>query len=349
MNLEQPASQDKPCVGIVFESGANIGTGHSMRCATLAEALAQQGCEVVALSFGELAPFARTRLEKTCSKLTEDHMPPIPYVAVLAEPLEGADVLVFDGYGLGHYIDLCAKDGFAVAVIDDNLDLPIRDAKAVINPNAHADTFGYQYLTEAELYLGVRHSLVRPEVLALGQQRDLKNPETLLVAFGGTDTFGMTLQVAQRLQDSQWPKKALFALSARHPDRPALDAIITESAGRFALADADLTEAFSTSDIALIGGGTMIWEVAYLGLPTVGVITAENQRLGTGRAGKEGLLIATEATDVDAILEKVFELADSEQLRRELHEKGVNSLDALGAQRCAAAVIDIYRRAQLGR
>lgn len=331
-----------PVIGIIFQAGPGVGSDHALRCATLAHALKAQGAQIVALCFGQLTPALKERLEEVCERVSVDMMPPIAYTAALAKPLEGAQVLVFDGHDLGSFVELCAKDRFPITVIDDNKEVPVLDAHVVINPNIHADLFGYQYLTEAGLFLGKSHALIRPELLGISRERNLERTETLLVSFDREDSQGLTLATAQELADNSWPEHCIFSLDPNHRDYGELETIIANSQGRFSHIDGTTVEALTQCDLAVISADGQLLEFGYLGIPTVAVFTEESQLFRANRASSEGIAIALDLRDpggVDNLITTVEELAADIDKRRVLSQTGIDAVDGQGAQRCAKAVL----------
>lgn len=343
---EKPLDAQGSVVGLIFQSGPGLGSRYAKRSATLAETLVEQGARVVALCFGQLDSVVRQRLETVCERLSEEMMPPMPYAAVLAQPLQGAQTLVFDGPDLGDYSALAHKERFPITVVDDNKEQPVLDANTVINPNIHADLFGYQYLTESELYLGPRHALIRKEIRELTPHSKVTNPEALLVNFGDGDEIGLTLAVAKELETLNLDVDCVFVLNPQHLGREELDAIVQRSGGRFEVADSATAQVWQRCDLALVDAGSALYDAAYLGVPTVVAITSQTQFLGAQRASGAGLTVTVEGRDISystEILSVLRSFMDDETQRESVREVGRNLVDGLGAQRCADAVIRTLR------
>jgi spore coat polysaccharide biosynthesis predicted glycosyltransferase SpsG len=97
------------------------------------------------------------------------------------------------------------------------------------------------------------------------------------------------------------------------------------------------------ADIAIGAPGSSTWERCTLGLPTLMVLLAPNQRPAAETLAERGaaLLVDAEAPDFDAVLDKaLMRLLTDAKLRRDLAERSAAICDGLGAGRVA----DVFLR-----
>ena len=261
-------------LAIRVDGDAAIGFGHAMRSATLARACRAAGYRVAIVTDSFPDHIARTAIDE--GVLIAPDFDVLPF-----EP----DVVVVDGYHLGaEAVHLRQRDGIVLAMIDDNRELPVELADVVVNQNLHALGL-YRDLLDVDLLLGHEYVMLRPEVTAL---REVREGGRVLVSFGGADPLRLSLPVVRGLLADQM--QTVVAVSAAHPDREALLEHASESGGQLLIDRGDLIDGLSLADVAVIGGGTTMYEAAHLGIPAFATIVADNQRSGTVAAERAGLL-----------------------------------------------------------
>lgn len=95
----------------------------------------------------------------------------------------------------------------------------------------------------------------------------------------------------------------------------------------------NMAELMSHMDLAVTAGGSMLTELAYMGLPGVTVVVAENQEeLVAKLDGKT--VMAVQGSQVE-IIDKMLELVYSQEDRRMLSAGGRRAVDGFGALRIA--------------
>lgn len=319
-------------VAIRVDAGGAIGVGHAMRCATLGAALAARGHHVTVVT-ASLPDWVAARFRDAGATIEREPQPPV-------------DVWVVDGYGLGAELSALAASGAVVVAIDDNHELPVADARLVVNQNLHATAELYPDVgSDTTLLLGPSYAMIRRDVTAI-DRADHRGHEpargrTVLVSFGGTDPAGLTLPVVDALLGAA-DVGLVVALGGDHPDRPAVEALVEQHSDRARFDPGDLTTGLRSADVAVIGGGSTLWEVASLGIAVVAAVVADNQAASTAAAEAAGFVVGVDvragrrgATDVAAA---VIDLLDDADRRRALSTAGRTLFDGGGAARVVAAI-----------
>ena len=321
-------------VAIRVDAGAAMGIGHAMRCATLADALTGRGHEVVVVTTG-LPPAVHERFAAAGARVRLAHDDPGALV------VEGApDWCVVDGYHLGGEVAALAARHVRVAMVDDNGELPTGLAALVVNQNPHADRLDYPGVPAERVLRGLRYALIRPDVRRVARDADAPAEEPVVVVLGGTDPRRLTVDVVRRLL-ATCDRDVLVAGADHHPDR---DALVDLSAGpRVALAAPDLVAAFGVAGLGVVGGGTTLWELAHLGIPSVALVVADNQEAGSAAAERHGVAVAVDcraglpADRFDAAVTRVSAPGVGEAMAR----RGPLLVDGRGAERVVAAMESI--------
>ena len=106
----------------------------------------------------------------------------------------------------------------------------------------------------------------------------------------------------------------------------------------------DMAALIAAADVGIGAGGSSIWERATLGLPSICLILADNQRditFGLDRRGA-GLVVEARGETFAADLQAAFgRLLGDGVLRRRLSETSAALCDGQGADRAAEAVLEL--------
>jgi RimJ/RimL family protein N-acetyltransferase len=171
-----------------------------------------------------------------------------------------------------------------VLVVDDFGHAGHYAADLVLNQNLHAAAALYRdRASDTRLLLGTRFALLRREFRAWhGGKREVPElARKVLVTLGGSDPDGVTLTAIEALDRIRWPGLEVVVLLGGGTSRLAeLEAAAGRAAGTIRLRRnvTDMPELMAWADVAVAAGGTTTWERALLGLPSLVVVLAENQK-----------------------------------------------------------------------
>lgn len=323
---------------IRVDGGSDIGLGHAMRCSTLAAALNDMSLDVEVLTLG-LPEVSLADLRRSGTRIVE--MSSTNDAVDYLHRRQSLSAVVADGYHLVDEIRTYGRLECQIAMIDDNRELPIEIANLVLNQNPHATPALYADVSEHCVVLaGVQYVLLRPSVASI--ERDLERVDRLvLVSFGGSDPTRLTLPVVEHLLALDGVQ-VIVAAAPRHPDREGLSAI-ADADERVTIDRGDLIEALCQADYAVIGGGTTMYEVAHLGIPSVAAVIADNQREGVAAAARLGI-VATAEGDAESIVSTIDSVMSDESFSSALSERGRQLIDGDGASRVARALAELLGR-----
>ncbi|WP_160286036.1 UDP-2,4-diacetamido-2,4,6-trideoxy-beta-L-altropyranose hydrolase [Pseudomonas knackmussii] len=297
-------------MNIVFRVDASLqmGTGHLMRCLTLADALKAQGasCHFICrehpgnlnavvvqrghslsvLPYAPGAPLsdpvAPAHAEWLGASWKDDA---IQTLELLAD--ETADWLIVDHYALDRrWESQVAKHCRRLMVIDDLAD---RDHECDVlldqNLGRQEQDYSQRVPPSCQLLLGPQFSLLRPEFAQLREQslagRAGRKLQNLLISMGGVDADNATGQVLEGLRsivDPHWNIQVVMGATA--PWRAAVEALAQSMPchTKVLVNTSNMAELMSKADLAIGAAGSTSWERCCLGLPSIMLILAENQR-----------------------------------------------------------------------
>ncbi|PVZ13726.1 MULTISPECIES: UDP-2,4-diacetamido-2,4,6-trideoxy-beta-L-altropyranose hydrolase [unclassified Pseudomonas] len=260
------------------DASTTLGRGHLARCLVLARALIAKGARVTFLC-QPLPGFDPQQIETAGAHWlpwSGDHA---PAWAHWRERLGArADWLIVDHYDLAHHWEQGARAlARHLMVVDDLADRPHAcDLLLDQNLTASAERYAARLPAGGQCLLGPAYALLGPEY---AQPPAPAQPlERILVSVGGFDPRGVTLKVARALASIPAVQATLVA-GAGNPDHPALEALVGERPGwRLYGFTSEMPLLLRQAGLCIGAGGSSSWERAAIGVPTLCLSVAANQR-----------------------------------------------------------------------
>ena len=325
------------------DASVHIGAGHVMRCLTLAQQIREEGSNEVAFICrnepGHLASLIReqgycvTLLPADSPFSWEDDAEQT--IASLSG--QSVDWLVADHYGIdSRWAAVLRNNAERIAIIDDLANRQ-HDCDAIIDPNYRLDfEHRYDYLVPDGCIklLGPRYLLLRPEFTRARQtlKRDLSAVRRILVNFGGTDELNLSLRALQAIQSLNVAGLLVgVVIGQSNPHRTALQQAIKHMPGVTLHVQTDrMAELICAADLAIGASGSSTWERCSLGLPTLALVLADNQREAAGELGEAGIIVNLGESDITAqkLAAEVGRLMKDRELRASLCERSMELIPA---------------------
>jgi UDP-2,4-diacetamido-2,4,6-trideoxy-beta-L-altropyranose hydrolase len=320
-----------------------------MRCLTLADRL-KFHADVIFICQeleGNLTSYIRSRGYKVHSLPPKQESWEIDAELTIANfrtSSDPVDWLIIDHYGLdARYESVMRLHVKRVMVIDDLADRPHR-CDLLLDQNPYGDANKrYEGLVEqgSALLLGPKYALLKPEFAkarkSVKRSGEVRN---LLISFGGADPTGETFKTLQALELEELAKEKLrIKVLMGRINRQAEH--IRDLCEKLAFTECydhveNVAELMQESDLAIGSGGTTTWERCCLGLPTIVVITANNQIELSEQASVLGvisLLGRSEQVQPTDIQNKVLHLMGNPDEILDMSARGMHLVDGLGADR----------------
>ncbi len=332
------------------------GAGHVMRCLALAESWHRRGGPVTLLS-SRLNPALRQQTEVLGIGFAEI---PIPHpntsdlhssCSALEKASHDSSELpwvVLDGYHFDTaYQSLLRSAGCRLMVIDDTAHLPRYDADIILNHGLTAQQLAYNCAPDTLLLLGTRFALLRPEFQRWhGVVRHCPDvARKVIVTLGGSDANNTTLKIIEALEQISTPDlEVRVIVGPLSPHLAELQQSIASLSSRFCLETGvtDTAPLMAWAELAVAAGGTTSWELAFMKVPALIFILAENQAaaakaleaFGAARClGRPGDL------NPEEIANAISDLAHDKEARQRMNQCGEVLVDGRGVQR----VLEVMR------
>lgn len=315
------------------DSSDAIGTGHLMRCLTLAEGLRARGAGCLFVmrdlpgaqlrAVGERG-FATAILPAPKREAPRGGLAHSEWLGVdqeedivdtLAALPDPQDWLVVDHYALdSRWHTALRARARQVLVIDDIADRSL-DCDVLVDQNLQLADDRYSGLTPSSTrkLLGPRYALLRKSFSDLRKQAgqleriDLRR---ILVFLGGVDAAGGTLSALQAIELAEIDHVSIdVVIGPRNARRTEIEAWCkARKNARLVASGPEIAELMMRADLSIGAAGVTAWERCCLGLPTLLLTIAHNQRDGARALARHGAVIwggdvaETPPSDLAAIL-----------------------------------------------
>lgn len=352
------------------DASIQIGTGHVVRCLTLADALCQRGvrCTFICRAHeGHLLDVIAQRgynvVALPCFVAEVASLPDAPSHASwlgvdwqtdaqeTCDAVRGKriDWLVVDHYALDESWERVLR-GYCqkLMVIDDLADRP-HDCDALLDQNLGRSTQDYSDLLKSHTstFIGPKYALLRPEFALLRNKsiarRVMPQLKRLLITLGGVDKDNATGQVLQALSESNLPcDLSVTVVMGEHA--PYLSEVKEQAAKmkwpiQLLVGVREMAQLMTESDLCIGAAGGTSWERCCLGLPTLLLVLANNQIDAALALEERGAVIALQnPSGIPQIFEKLFSNIATSKLKR-MSEAAANVSDGEGVKYIVASMI----------
>jgi RimJ/RimL family protein N-acetyltransferase len=217
----------------------------------------------------------------------------------------------------------------------------------VLNQNVYADERLYGgRAASSQLLLGPRYALLREQFSTIPQpqRRHPAIARRLLVTLGGADPGNATLTMVRALQQLVAGSfEAVVVVGGGNPHLESLEHAAKESAADIRLVrDAqNMPELMGWADLAISAAGSTTLELAFMGVPMLLVVLADNQAPVAERMAALGAarsLGRAESLTAPEMAQAIGELIRAESERGALSGAAQRLVDGRGANRVAQAL-----------
>jgi UDP-2,4-diacetamido-2,4,6-trideoxy-beta-L-altropyranose hydrolase len=353
---------------IAFRTDATnqIGTGHFMRCLTLASALKQSGAYIRFVSC-ELPVHLRDMLATNgieLASLDANVVGSLPHsdlahshwlggsqlqdaeATIYALSDKTWDWLIIDHYALdARWESLLRGTSKRIMVIDDIADR-MHDCDVLLDQNFYADKetrYVDKVPAHCQLLLGPRYALLRDEFRKLHEQVQPRagHVKRILVFFGGVDVdnyTGIAIEALSGLTDNGLHVDVV--IGAQHPCRAEIETDCAAQGFVCHVQTDRMAELMAAADLAIGAGGSATWERCCLGLPTLAICTADNQQGQVANAALEGLLYSPEIYGKlnQTIQSHVSVLIENSYLLQHISRSSMQAVDGRGVLRVVLSI-----------
>ncbi|AKE52351.1 UDP-2,4-diacetamido-2,4,6-trideoxy-beta-L-altropyranose hydrolase [Kangiella geojedonensis] len=324
---------------VVFrvDASTQMGSGHVMRCLTLANALRERGgaCQFICREHnGNLIEFVETQghivhslreldknSERTGNKKGDQELAHSSWLGATQEE-DAAECqrilksinphwLIVDHYALDATWQKLLRPYYNKLMVIDDLADRHHLCDILLDQTYGREVSDYTGLVpeKCELLCGAQYALLRSEFtewrnFSLARRKakagTIKN---ILINLGGVDNDNITSKILLNIADSDLPADTEFTV-VMGATAPHIEAVIAQAhkmpwQTEVKVGVNNMAELMANSDLAIGAAGATSWERCCLGLPTIMIVIAENQRKIANELEYAGAAVAVDKNRIE--------------------------------------------------
>lgn len=355
------------------DASESIGSGHVMRCLTLADAFKNNGANVFficrkfsgnMISFIENRDFYVYSLTSNSYDTTHGYQHTLKHIdwlgvsfeedahetlIILREPTIECDLLIVDHYSLDYRWETLVRPFVKKIMVIDDLADRCHDCDFLLDQNYyHNMNNRYESLVPeyCQLLLGPKYAILRPEFIDIrkNQRKRDGNIHRVLVFFGGSDLFNETAKALRGLQLIDNDNIFIdVVVGEMNPHRNDIKHICSEISNcTFNCQISNMAELMNSADLMIGAGGSTIWERCCMGLPGIVAGIADNQFEMADNLAEIGVIYylgISSTTSIYSYQHALMAFIQSPWMTRMLSEKGTALVNGHGCKRVISTMI----------
>jgi UDP-2,4-diacetamido-2,4,6-trideoxy-beta-L-altropyranose hydrolase len=281
-------------MNIIFrvDSSLEIGTGHVMRCLTLAHQLKNDLHSIYFICRdheGNISDIIKengfnlillNNIEVTDGLTGYERWVSVPWgrdadetIAAIETLGKQPDLLIIDHYGIDQKWEKKLHPKVGKVLVIDDLANRRHDCDYLIDQNFYVDAaerYNGLLSPRTRLFLGPSYALLREEFYQARKEvprKEIISVNSILLFMGGSDSDNITQFILESLHELDKKIKLKVVVGKNNPHKQTVKAYtdILENAVYYEQVD-NMAELMLTSDLAIGAGGTTTWERCFLGL-----------------------------------------------------------------------------------
>ncbi len=329
---------------ILFRVDASllIGTGHVMRCLTLADALRAVGAQCIFIcrdhpgnliakirqrGFATLALSPVTNMNVSDgnggSQSIYDSWLGVDWAtdaeqSKVSAGVMAVDWLIVDHYGLDARWERTLRPLCRNLMVIDDLANRQHDCDLLLDQNIGREAADYIQLVPdgCTILVGPQHALLRPEFSALRNysllRRVTPQHKNLLITMGGVDRADATSKVLVALQNSLLPSQVhiTVVLGPHAPFADRVQSLANKMRYRteVKINVSNMAQLMADSDFVIGAPGSTIWELCCLAVPALLIKVAENQSNTADLLAEVGAGVVIDISEINIKVPEIFKI-----------------------------------------
>ena len=342
------------------DASLTIGSGHVMRCLTLASALRKRNVEVSFVSRKHEGHYCDLVEERSfvVSRLPPSMAGTPAHAAWLGASWEedaeqtriaietaGAkpDWLVIDHYSIDHRWERTLRTSVARIMAIDDLADRVHDCDLLLDQNLHeGNPYRKLVLPTTEVLMGPRYALLPDEFRqARAHVATRMGPvRRMVLFFGGSDSTGETIKALaalRRLNLTDIEVDVIVGKANRRKDEVA-DLCRSLPYARLHCQVANMANILAHADLALGAAGVSSWERLALGVPALVVAVADNQVENMRQLDKLGVAVGlgiSPQVSVVGMAQAIDKILSAPAVLKTMSHRALGVVDVKGVDRVA--------------
>lgn len=299
---------------VVFRTDASfeIGSGHVMRCLALSEALKNQGAEVEFICRkhqGNLINLISSQgfsvhalpVKNNLNQVNKDKKKLLNHAEWLGASQQedseqcysileriNPDWVIVDHYAIDKAWHKSLKPVYRKLMVIDDLADRRHSCDILLDQTYGRKTIDYEHLIpeKCRTLLGSHYALLRPEFARWRkyslQRRSGTELKQLIITMGGVDIGNYTCKILKMISAINLPKDMVIivVMGETSPHRSEVESMAKTMSysTKIKVNVNNMAELMAKSDLAIGAAGSTTWERCCLGLPSIQMVIADNQK-----------------------------------------------------------------------
>lgn len=321
-------------IAIYANASQQIGYGHVMRQIALIEVLLNKQHKVT-LFYRDLAPQLHGKLigMGVVLKRVVDEV-------ALVTMLSKADILIVDDYALSNETIIKLKNTVKqIVIFDDGTYQEPLEFDLIVNPSDVVDTIH----KAPKVLQGLDYRLIRSEFKS-HRTRESVIEKSVFISLGGTDVKMLTPELCKQFVTSSDITKLVVAVSSGCSEKTLtlLNSLQQNDKFELHINHPNLARLMIGADIAITSAGGSLYELMYLGVPTIALALVDNQSQALdsplNNTAYQCIDFRNEQADLANVVKKALFLLKSADTKKQLSLHGQQAIDGLAAERIIEAL-----------
>ena len=334
------------------DGNESVGSGHIMRCLSIANASRELGAEVLFITADKKITsiimtnnFKSVVLDTNFAELELE-------LESLKKYICSDDILVIDSYFVTQKYLSELKNLCTLVYIDDMAQMPY-PVDILINYNIYAGEINYNSIYKSydlpKLLLGATYVPLREEFSLVHEKKIRSTVKNVLVSTGGADAEHIAIRFALYINENSQRFEGItfnFVVGKFSVDLEKLKILEAQSDRiKLFVNVKNISKLMKEADIAISAAGSTLYELCACAVPTVTYVFADNQSLGERTFSKKNIMLSggdirKEKNFEKNIFDALNRLIEDVELRETISKKMYESVDIHGAKKISKILLD---------
>jgi len=342
-------------IGIRVDGNSEIGTGHMMRCLSIASSIKNIGLKCLFITADETGMIFLSSygFKAICLNSQWDNLDKETDLMVEVIRHYKIGKLIVDTYYVTFDYLKTLEVHTAVIYIDD-MNFFRYPVSMVINYNIYHELFPYEEMykdRDTELLLGCEFAPLRDEFI-LVKPSFRSEVKKVLITTGGTDQYNVAGNLINKIIEEPFFKDMVFhVVVGRLNCNDEYLKKVSDGSPLIALHKdvRDMAKLMINCDIAITAGGSTMYELCACGIPSISFSFADNQLYGVEGFEKEEIMVYAgdirddEENCIVNLISYLKEYVNNVDERKEKSLKMSEKVDGKGAERIMNKIIKLYK------
>ncbi len=335
-------------LAFLVDANYNIATGHVIRCLNLADFLRIHSDLKTIIFFTQYYPYSNELIRNAGFSIINIPVELNARIKFIKNKLLNLKInlLIIDIPELEEkLIQEIKTSNLNIIILDTSNEKLIPMSDIIINITPKLDITDKN---DIKIYQGINYWILNLNLLKKDINYKIsKHVNNIFISFGTTDSKGMTKQICLLLGDELKKYQIKLIIGPGFKDKEFFKEFCkTYRNFDYIENPKNIYDLMINSDIALSAGGGTLFELIYIGVPTIIIPNSkENLELGKLISIEDMTLLVDKFKSLDKlyIMKELSKLLDNQQLRKILHENCKKKFKSVGSEQINKIIMSYFK------